>query len=454
MFPYQGPEEGGPKEPKRTAETVMNHAKEVIIRQTNGEKISHVQGIKGASWLMLLPEFDCVSGVVIDYMHGILLGVTKLMLRLWFSPSFKAEKFSVSNQALEVNLRLATIKPTLDITRMPTDVSDLKHWKASEFRCFLLYFAAPILHGILDETRFQHLLKLVTGISILLKSSISKEKLQEADVCILEFVRDFALLYDLRFMTLNIHQCVHLADEVRNLGPLYNYSCFPFEDKNGFILKMIRGSRHVDSQVVGAISMAQKLPELQKRCTVQGSPESALCEEMLSKDVVCKGEKLMDGCFVLGGVRLAALSADDMQAVSECVRCALQVRHFKIFSRIFLNGNLIYGTSYKRMSSRDNSVVKYYDLDENVFSFGKVKFFLQYSDVATEIKHNIAIINPLAQSHHDPGVHIHLVNGQTRPKAISISAIDSLCIFVEFKVSSSNETSKYVCEFPNRFETL
>lgn len=35
---------------------------------------------------MALEEFDLTIGIVVDYMHGILLGVTKTLMQLWFLP--------------------------------------------------------------------------------------------------------------------------------------------------------------------------------------------------------------------------------------------------------------------------------------------------------------------------------------------------------------------------------
>ena len=41
-----------------------------------------------------------------------------------------------------------------------------------------------------------------------------------------------------RHMTINIHNLLHLPDVVRNLGPLWSNSCFPFEAANGELLKI------------------------------------------------------------------------------------------------------------------------------------------------------------------------------------------------------------------------
>ena len=46
-----------------------------------------VQGIKGYSLAPSLCHHDIVKGTCHDYMHGLLLGVVKTLLSLWFFPS-------------------------------------------------------------------------------------------------------------------------------------------------------------------------------------------------------------------------------------------------------------------------------------------------------------------------------------------------------------------------------
>ena len=50
-------------------------------------------------------------------------------------------------------------------------------------------------------------------------------------------------------MTINIHNLLHLPEVVRNLGPLWSNSCFPFEAANGELLKLFHGSQSVEKQV-------------------------------------------------------------------------------------------------------------------------------------------------------------------------------------------------------------
>ena len=63
---------------------------------------------------------------------------------------------------------------------------------------------------------------------------------------------------------------------MKDLGPLYTHSCFSFEAKNGFILKLIHGTPFIDSQIITAVSFSQKLPELREQCITPGSEEERL----------------------------------------------------------------------------------------------------------------------------------------------------------------------------------
>lgn len=50
-------------------------------------------------------------------------------------------------------------------------------------------------------------------------------------------------------MTINVHNLLHLPEVVRQLGPLWAHSCFPFESANGDLLKLFHGSQSVEKQV-------------------------------------------------------------------------------------------------------------------------------------------------------------------------------------------------------------
>lgn len=128
-----------PKGPKRTAENVKQDAMEATSRQQQGVARFVVNGVKGPLWFSLLEHFDLVRGMGIDYMHGVLLGVQKLLLSLWFNTNFSKWHFNISSKVEDIDDRLRQISPTAEMKRLPRSIQDhLKYWKASELRSFLL----------------------------------------------------------------------------------------------------------------------------------------------------------------------------------------------------------------------------------------------------------------------------------------------------------------------------
>ena len=53
-------------------------------------------GVKGLSWLSTLPYFDTIRGFSVDYMHCVLLGVCRQLLKLHVT--FGAIKYLNSNR--------------------------------------------------------------------------------------------------------------------------------------------------------------------------------------------------------------------------------------------------------------------------------------------------------------------------------------------------------------------
>ena len=52
-----------------------------------------------------------------------------------------------------------------------------------------------------------------------------------------------------RYYSANVHQLLHFCDSVRNLGPLWAHSTFPFEHMNGWFNNLYHGVRNPANQV-------------------------------------------------------------------------------------------------------------------------------------------------------------------------------------------------------------
>lgn len=65
-----------------------------------------------------------------------------------------------------------------------------------------------------------------------------------------KFVLNFEKLYGATNASFNAHLLIHVAASVRNWGPLWATSTFPFESFNGTLLRFFSGTTHVPTQIV------------------------------------------------------------------------------------------------------------------------------------------------------------------------------------------------------------
>jgi hypothetical protein len=208
-----------------------------------------VMGVKGPSFLMLVPKLDIVDDFVVDYMHAGLLGVTRQMTKLWFEEN--DDRFSLKKKRAAIDSKILSIRPPKEIRRLPRSLIDSKFWKASEWRSFLLFYSPVVLQGEFPDTKYyKHWMLLVNGVLMLLQKKISKENVALAHLCLMKFVIQIPKLYGLQHVSYNMHLLTHLANTVLNWGPLWASSAFAFEDANGRIKELFHGTQSVPQQMV------------------------------------------------------------------------------------------------------------------------------------------------------------------------------------------------------------
>ena len=94
---------------------------------------------------------------------------------------------------------------TADMSRM-----DLKHWKATELKNWLLHYSVAVLRETLNPLYFFHWTLLVGGMGILCSDSISNDDLGIVDQMLQDFVLLMEVLYGPTKCTMNVHLLQHL----------------------------------------------------------------------------------------------------------------------------------------------------------------------------------------------------------------------------------------------------
>lgn len=204
----------------------------------------------GTSVIERIPNFDMVDGFPLDYMHLICLGVVKkLLMSLWCcgKPSTKIAFRNVTNISDSL-INFAKCMP-LEFNRKPRSLIEVKRWKATEFRQFLFYTGPVALRNQLNKDRYLNFITLHVA-STILSNRKYNDSIDYAHSLLQYFVETFKILYGQENMSHNIHNLMHLSNDVRHHGALDDFSAFPFENFLQTILKSIRKSDKPLSQII------------------------------------------------------------------------------------------------------------------------------------------------------------------------------------------------------------
>nr|CAI5841124.1 unnamed protein product [Callosobruchus analis] len=219
--------------------------------------------------LAQIPNFGPISNVPLDYMHLICLGVTKKLIMLWL----KGYPLTIRLSSLSINCvssRLESFKAGCpkEFVRKPRSISEVSNWKATEFRTFLLYTGPIALKDVLPRNMYTNFLTLHVAIRILTSPElINNTSLEYAQGLLKHFVQYFQIIYGKDKMSHNVHNLLHIKEDVRKFGALDNFSAFRFENYMAKIKRTLRKSEKPLQQLYNRYAEIEaSLYESKKKC--------------------------------------------------------------------------------------------------------------------------------------------------------------------------------------------
>lgn len=423
-FPHRKDAE---KFPLRTEEMVRK-------AMENGTLKKRCKGFKGISSLSSLQGFCLVDGMVPDYMHCVLLGTTKNLLHKWFSPTENKKPYFIGDKLPMISRRLKNIKPPEFIERLPRNIEkNYANFKATELQSWLLYYSLPCLIGLLHEQYLNHFLLLSEGIYILLGDNITEQELKRADKLLDLFYEQFSQLYSHGSCGLNVHNIgCHLTQYVRKLGPLWSWSCFPFEDSNSMVLKTVHGTGNVMQQV-----MRIKEAEAHLRNNLKITESNKIWKKLTETS----------NCYMAGAV--SNMTDDEhLPIILNKLEVANESKVKKSY-RIMINGKRFYSESYSRMKNRICHVVltDYENEEKPVL----VKFYCMHEDekIVYAVVNLIHYVNNVDERNLSCGKHLATVEVDESVQLICVDSFKENLFFIDGNQSDSCG-NKYVVKMPNR----
>lgn len=220
-------------------------------------------------------DLDCVTQVVIDYMHCCLEGVVNQILKLFIK--VRRKPFSLTKDKIdELNQMIESLKKfPSEFCRKPRTLNEMSFFKATEFRRFLLYDGPVILKYILTTVYYNNFMKLSCAFRILLNDEDCIRNNECARQLLKSFVEEFNILFGDVAMTFNVHSLIHVADDALKFGALDQISTFKFENALQIIKNMIHSgylplqqlsNRIHEQYLLNDTVVAKSFPILKHKC--------------------------------------------------------------------------------------------------------------------------------------------------------------------------------------------
>ena len=351
---------------------------------------SCVQGIIGVS--SLSKTFNLVDSVPVDYMHAVLEGVTKWLMRAWFNSKFHSSPFYIGLKVSDIDCELLNQRPPSEFSRPPRSIKKhMSYWKASELRNWLLFYSLPLLLDILPSLYWHHYALLVCAMHLLLSDQITLNQIDAAEQMLIDFHSLLPELYGEASCTANAHLLTHLTKYVRLWGPLWTHSAFGFESKNGHLKNLFHGKADIIQQLLFNVDVSHTLQHVYSRLIEYESEKTISYLDDLHhlkyrKNMLCIGTHL----YAIGQCSVVRPTADQSQALNStsCIQ---------VFSKLLKNSCLYYSSSYKRSAKikRDNTYCSF--KTDGVLCFGKMECFTitpkAYALVREVSRTNVAIMD-------------------------------------------------------------
>ncbi|QRV91937.1 Transposase family tnp2 [Ceratobasidium sp. AG-Ba] len=451
---------------------------------TRHEERSKQFGINGLSALADIPSIEFPGSFPHDFMHTVFENVLVTLVNLWTSQGAYSE-FGSGNEEY----------------RLSSNV-----WEAIGAACAASGDTIPSAFGcrvpnLADKKRrfkrkcyYDHFVKLVRLLQDCLQLEITEDKLEEIRIGYADWVQEYERLYyqykadRLQACTLPIHSLLHIADDIRTMGPVWCYWAFPMERFNGGLAHANKNCRFVwasiDNHVLGVAQLTQiKL--------IHGLANTlSLEDERYNMATGTRYDAYPEHTFVRP-MRIAVLHRSIRQKVAKFVASKLGIesrfviatienRLFVLWGRAQLikgerGGDLIRGHALSPSNeriSRNASYVKYFtqfsrwnrtlprELAEDTLGYGRVEQFIVVDtdflqEVITQAGYLnpplepliLAVISPIPtfKKNREPGmVQFDMPNNRhAPPEIVDVSAIE--CLVGRARTPSPNGT-RYIVE--------
>ncbi|XP_050091948.1 uncharacterized protein LOC126575345 [Anopheles aquasalis] len=185
------------------------------------------------------------------------LGIMKRLLSGRKDGSLGFEAKLTAQQITEISNISTSVDLPSEIHRKQRGLNCLGYWKGSEFSSFLHYTSLIFLEGNVADSVFEHFLLFFCSIT-LFSTSYYKKYWTTASKMLEQYVVPSEDLYGSRYITSNVHNLLHVAQEVYRFAPLSTLSVYPTENALGLMKGLIRHGYRILEPAVNRLSKIEE----------------------------------------------------------------------------------------------------------------------------------------------------------------------------------------------------
>ena len=283
-------------------------------------------------------DIDMINCFPLDYMHMVCLGFCKRLLNLWRSGPV-GNQVRIPNFIFnQINERISGLRECLtkEFPRKCRTIEDINHWKAVEYRQFLLYIGPVALRGLINEEFYDNFLNISVCIYILCSPKMCEYYLEFVRKLLAKTVEQYAALYGVSEVTFNMHSMLHLCDEVKAHGNLDSFSAFPFESYMQKLRAFVRSGNLPASQIYRRLSERDsffKKNVKEKLASTNSSTSSTIYwGPTLLSDSLPNNAVLVDGLpAVISAVRYDSIRIQRFQSLENWFDKCIPSSHLGIY---------------------------------------------------------------------------------------------------------------------------
>lgn len=296
------------------------------------------------------------------------------------------------------------------------------NWKAREYLLWIVFYCVPCVKGLLKNRYLVHLSLLSAAMNILLQRSHTDRELMEAERYLWCYTAYYQKYFGEKRMVYNIHLLSsHLIKSIKDFGPIWGFSAFPFEAQNHNILMLAKNHATVALEIATKFVAYQSLPQMCSSAKL--SPSTSTFVRSVLKN------KMLSNCVRAGNCVLLGKPVDHNSFLNSFSPLSQRdFSHGQFYKRILYKRSVYVTVSYCSGRVRNDSCVF---LISGEFAFIHNFFVLEDKSVKAYVEILKLQRQPIIRSEHVKLCHLKKIEGFGERKCVNIDDILEPCFLLK-----------------------